>query len=219
MRSSLLIRNYTTDSKGNSIAVMLKSGNDAVIPGTSLKGVLRHRAACILEMLGKNADCLESLMGTAGAEASAGENEGRQKSRLRVDEIYIPLCEDVIVETKHMRNRIDRFTGGTIDSALFTTKPIWQKNNKVAVLTMRFEILDASPEEAGLALFLLKDLWQGKLPLGGEIGAGRGILKGLQAEIHYDGDTYVLSEREGKVVHGDKAKLESYGAAFCQRGV
>lgn len=218
LRSSLLIRNYTADSNGKAVAVMLKSGKDAVIPGTSLKGVLRHRAAYIMEMSGKDMDALEALMGTADAvSSSAGESEGRRKSRLLVDEAYISLRGDALVETEHVRNRIDRFTGGTIDSALFTTKPLWQKDDKTAVITLRFEILNASQEEAGLALFLLKDLWQGKLPLGGEIGVGRGALKGLQAEIHFDGDTYRISE-QGKVVQGEKAKLESYGAAFCRKG-
>ncbi len=215
--SSLLIRNYTTDAHGKAIAVMLKSGKDAVIPGTSLKGALRHRAAYILESMGREADSLKSLMGTSEAASSDGEGEGRRKSRLRVDEIYISLQDKAVTETEHVRNRIDRFTGGTIDSALFTTKPLWQKDDKTAVIRMHFEILDASPEEAGLALFLLKDLWQGNLPLGGEIGAGRGTLKGLQAEIHYDGNHYQISE-QGKVNKGDKNLLESYGKAFCRKG-
>lgn len=219
LRSSLLVRNYTTDRKGKAIAVMLKSGKDAVIPGTSIKGVLRHRAAYILESFGKDETALDSLMGTAEAASSSdGEGEGRRKSRLRVDETYISLQGKALAETEHVRNRIDRFTGGTIDSALFATKPLWQKDGEAGTVTLRFEILEASPEEAGLALFLLKDLWQGQLPLGGEIGAGRGTLKGLRADIHYDGKSYRLSE-QGKVIQGDQAELESYGAAFCRKGV
>jgi hypothetical protein len=35
----------------------------------------------------------------------------------------------------------------------------------------------------GLVLLLLKDLWTGDLPLGGEISVGRGRLKGKQATL------------------------------------
>ena len=41
-----------------------------------------------------------------------------------------------------------------------------------------------SDAELGLLLLLLKDLWTGDLPIGGELGIGRGKLKGINATLH-----------------------------------
>jgi len=42
----------------------------------------------------------------------------------------------------------------------------------------------------GLLLLLLRDLWTGDLPLGGESSVGRGRLKGRSATLAYDGKTW-----------------------------
>lgn len=208
LRSSLLVRAKGEDATGKAIAVMQKSGRDAVIPGSSLKGVLRHQAVRILEKLGRNADALDDLMGTSGEDAAGV----RKKSRMIVDETYIRLDKNVF-EKEHTRNRIDRFTGGTIDSALFTTRPIWQKG-KAPTVHVHFQIQKASKAEAGLALFLLRDLWQGRTALGGEAGAGRGTLLGHTATICYGGNVYHIGEN-GRITDG-KAELEACAAAFVQ---
>lgn len=207
LRSSLLVRAKGEDADGKTIAVMQKSGRDAVIPGSSMKGVLRHQAMRILEKLGRNADTLDALMGSSGEDATC-----KQKSRMTVDETYIRLDKNVF-EKEHTRNRIDRFTGGTIDSALFTTRPIWQKGNAPTV-HVHFQIQKASKAEAGLALFLLRDLWQGRIALGGEVGSGRGTLAGHAATIRYGGVAYHIGEN-GRITDG-KAELEAYAAAFVQ---
>lgn len=76
-----------------------------------------------------------------------------------------------------------------------------------------FHIQDATESEAGLALFLLKDLWQGELTLGGEAGVGRGKLRGIKAVISYAGQKYTI-EKDGKVTQGSKEKLEKYAQSF-----
>ena len=218
LKSSLLIRDYGLDAKGKSISVMLKSGKDAVIPGTTLKGVLRHRAEYILESTGRDVSRLDGLMGTSESVTGKADTEGRVKSRLLAEETYIDLSNKQIVEKEHTKNRIDRFTGGTIDSALFTTKPLWQKDKKKPTLKIKFSIEKATEEEAGLALFLLKDLWQGKISFGGEAGSGRGTLQGITAEIGYQGEKWKLSEN-GKIERGNRQLLERYAKAFCEKGV
>ena len=214
LRSSLLVRSYGTDAKGKSIAVMLKSGKDAVIPGTSLKGVLRHQAAAMTEELGIAPEFLDALMGTAERKDASNdaETEGRVKSRFLVDETYITLDKHVI-EKEHTRNRIDRFTGGTVDSALFTTRPIWQKDKDAATVHLHFQVQKADEKEAGLALFLLKDLSQGRIAIGGEPGSGRGTLRGLGAVIQYAGQTFRL-DADGKVTEGSVDDLNRYAHAL-----
>lgn len=208
LRSSLIVRDYTVNEEtadGKTIhAVQKKSGEDFVIPGTSLKGVLRHQAARILRFLGKSDLLLKHLMGYAE------DDLHKRKSRFLVQEAYFKTG---VIAKEQSRNRIDRFTGGTIDTALFTTKPVWQQKKGEKTLHLHYEIQHCAPWEAGLALFLLRDLWQGDVAIGGEKSIGRGTLQGIEAKISYKEQEYILGTN-GKVVQGDANHLEAYARAL-----
>ncbi len=182
----------------------LKSREDFVLPGTSLKGILRHRAEYILSRLGLDEAALENLMG-------ASSSDKKIKSRFIVAESYI--ASENFAEVEHKRTKIDRFTGGTLQGTLFTTTPAYQKNFDAPTLKLQFEIRDADDSEAGLAIFLLRDLWLGRVAVGGEKSIGRGTLNGLSATINFRGKTYTLGAN-GKVLGGDKTELESFAAAL-----
>ncbi|MBR2733583.1 MAG: CRISPR-associated protein, partial [Selenomonadaceae bacterium] len=182
----------------------LKSRADFVLPGTSLKGILRHRAEYILSRLGLDVAALENLMG-------ASSSDKKIKSRFIVAESYI--ASENFAEVEHKRTKIDRFTGGTLQGTLFTTTPAYQKNFDAPTLKLQFEIRDADDSEAGLAIFLLRDLWLGCVAVGGEKSIGRGTLNGLSATINFRGKTYTLGAN-GKVLGGDKTELESFAAAL-----
>lgn len=206
IKSSLLIRDasrlndYTISKNSGTLAgVPMKSGNDYVIPGTGIKGALRGKAFKILTAFPKTTDSkarlfLENLMGWAKRENkdSSVANEGR-KSRLYIDEIYFSEDEN-IHEMKQSRNRIDRFTGATVDSALFSEFAVWQKNKEVPTLTLRLKIREALHAEAGLLLLLLRELWNGNLPLGGEKSIGRGVLQGFSADVCYEGRHFRMEQ-------------------------
>lgn len=218
--SSFIVRNYDVDAedkKNNISAVSLKSLENFVIPGTSLKGILRHRAEYIFSRLGIDAQKLNQLMGSA--------DEEKIKSRFIVSESYVENKN--VVEFSHARNKIDRFTGSTLLGALFTTKPVYQKN-PVPTLHVHFEILNAKDFEAGLAIFLLRDLWLGNVAVGGEKCIGRGTLQGISAEINFKGTTYKLNENgkvitykldeNGKVIQGDTSSLSTFAASVQKWG-
>ena len=174
-----------------------------IIPGTSLKGVLRHRAAYILYALGKEQTQAEAfidrLMGTTAA-------RGRF------------IVEETVVDAKmHMqtRSRIDRFTGGTIPSALFSTAPVWREKDGGRSVTLRFGVRQANEQEAGLCVLLLKDLWLGRAAIGGEKSIGRGTLEGLHAVIRYHGRCYELTQ--GQSFAADTVQtLQGYVTALCE---
>lgn len=105
------------------------------------------------------------------------------KSRVIVEETEIE--KPIAAELQH-RIKIDRFTGGTIKTALFDSMPLWSNGNDKAV-EIKMTINDYQEWEAGLLLLILKDLWNEDLPIGGEKNVGRGILKGWKAEIRWDG--------------------------------
>ena len=210
LQSSMIIRDYAVDiSEGESkiSAVQMKSGNDFVIPGTSIKGVLKTGAHNILRNLDYDeetiTDFLALLMGK-----ETNTNIAGQKSRLIVDEVYIN--SRAITSKNHSRNRIDRFTGGTIEGALFIEKPIWQTNKNEATISLNIRVQNCQHDEAGLMLLLMKDLWLGNLSIGGNKAIGRGVLKGIHCQINYLDDVFVIDDTDGFKISGDVDKLESY---------
>ena len=230
LNGSLLIRQIPNEAVGEMqlVSEQMKGKNSEgkpcfVIPGTSVKGVLRHQAEKILRYFDEERaeGKLNSLMGSPA----------EQKSRFIVEEVYID--KELVRQEFQTRNKIDRFTGGTISGHLFTEKPIWQispwqdngegkpwRREKVpAVLEIRYHIKDCAPWEAGLALFLLRDLSLGRIALGGGKAVGRGTLTGCSANIYFDNMTWML-DGNGKV-QGDRAeelaeKLHEYGLAMME---
>ena len=187
--SSFIVRDYDTREKigGNPVnAVSLKSRNDFVVPGTSLKGIIRHRAEYILSKFGVDAAALENLMG-------ASDKIKKIKSRFIVSESYVA---DHIKAIAHTRTRIDRITGGVLQGTLFTTMPVWQATNQPSI-HIHFEI-----HNIGLAIALLRDLWLGRVAIGGEKAVGRGTLKGISARIVFNDRIYEL-DGDGKIIDGD----------------
>jgi len=208
LEGSLIVREEADDEEADAnqeeirlTAIQLKSGSDYVIPGTTIKGIWRRQAARILGKLGRDSGCLDFLMGCAA-------EDKKQKSRLYTEEVYFRAG---VKEAPQPRNRIDRFTGGGIEGALFKNRPVWQEKDGAPVLHMRLLVKDCKEWEAGLLLFILKDVWTGSVAFGGEKSVGRGRLRGVKAEIQYQGETYRLfADGDGVNVDGDKEKLESY---------
>lgn len=196
----------------NIVAVQLKSCDDYVIPGTSWKGVLRHQAyKILLALTHNNVAKVEELQNDSFGFARNGADGvqiGGKKSRLEVEETYIK--KSALLPKKHSRNRIDRFTGSTVDTALFTDEPVWQQENGQAPIKLRACMKNCTEAEAGLMLLLLKDLWLGNINVGSGKGSGRGVLRGSHCEISYQGNDYVLDDKAGFSLQGAKDVLEGY---------
>lgn len=214
LKSTMIIRDYDAgileDSTDKILAVQMKSGSDFVIPGTSIKGVLKSRAYNILMQLKDNDinkvnNFLDSFMGRD----KNGNNDLGERSKIYVDEVYMKPSQMKLM--KQTRNRIDRFTGGTIESNLFTDEPIYQVEEKMPTVSMKIRIKDCKNEQqAGLMLLLLKDLWLGNLAIGGNKAIGRGILQGKKCIINYKKNNFVIEDNGKFTITGDKNILESY---------
>lgn len=205
LKTSLLVRDGDVGGDDDVHAVQLKSGDDFLIPGTTVKGVLRHQAMYILRRLGKSEQTIRDLMGYA-------DKESQKKSRFITAETYF---RDGAVEAKQTRNAIDRFTGSTIESKLFAEKPVWPVKKHAPVLRIAFAIEHCSDWEAGLALLLLKDLWNGRTAVGGGAAVGRGYLQGLSAQISFKGQQWKMLPG-GRVEGASAGELNRFVTAFVQ---
>jgi CRISPR/Cas system CSM-associated protein Csm3 (group 7 of RAMP superfamily) len=83
----------------------------------------------------------------------------------------------------HGRVKIDRFTGGAYPQALFFQQPVFGGSG--SEITIHLALRQPQAAEIGLLLLVLKDLWTGDLPLGGESSVGRGRLQGRRATLTY----------------------------------
>lgn len=212
LQGALLIRNFDVDDakqEGDATlsAVQLKSGEDYVIPGTSWKGVLRSRAyKILLQFTGYDEAVARKYLNEIFGFANDKDKSGK-RSKLSVEETYI--SPHTLTAMRQTRNRIDRFTGSTIDSALFCEEPVWQRERGEQTITLKLCLKKCTQAEAGLLLLLLKDLWLGNMNIGSGKGIGRGALRGRSCAINYAGKAYSLSEEHGFTIQGDKNELEA----------
>ncbi len=188
IKSSLIVRSYSSDPE-SSDAVHIKSGEKNVLPGTSIKGAIRARGLKILKTLG----CTDAEDMINGLFGFAEDKDNKKKSRVIVEETEI---KNVEAELQH-RIKIDRFTGGTIKTALFDSMPLWGNGNDKAVKIM-MTINNYESWDAGLLLLILKDLWTEDLPIGGEKNVGRGILKGWRAKVRWDKQEVTIEEKDNE---------------------
>lgn len=194
-----------------------------IVSGTSLAGVLRSRAVRICNVLKLNGEAkADSIFGNRKSDKAVEKDTKWTASRLWVEESEITgAIADDLVQTRVM---IDRFTGGAHPGALFSEQPVFPTGkNKVKVdLHLQLQTNEGGSDytgDIGLLFLLLKDLWAGDLPIGGESSVGRGYLKGHTATLTYGSDTWVFSRSEESpfVITGDLKKLNGFLEAL-ERG-
>lgn len=219
---SLIIRSGNGDvNAADSVSLRSKRGKRdvAVVSGSSIAGALRARAARIANTLQPNKlennwAFVEGIFGvryTKRDEKSGGKDKRPLKaSRLIVHEAEIKnAVEPEMVQT---RVKIDRFTGGAYPTGLFSEQPVFSSG--LTEIEFHLELLNPKEEEMGLLLLLLKDLWTGDLPLGGESSVGRGRLKGKSATLCFGKEIWKLDAAEDLIITGDAQRLEHFVNKF-----
>lgn len=213
---SLLIRSGFGDPDAPDSVQLRSQRNNQYVPvlsGTSLAGALRARALRIANTLGKNGhEIADRIFGNRRYEGD--QQKGLTASRLWVEETVVQNAVDLV----HTRVKIDRFTGGSYPAALFSERPVFGRLNEETTVKIQLKLDAPTEAEIGLLSLLLKDLWTGDLPIGGESSVGRGRLKGKQAVMSYDGSSWRFTQgQEGALqVEGDKARLEEFVRTFME---
>lgn len=183
VKHTLLIRQYADTMSEAADCRQLKSGDIAVIPGSSWMGAIRARIAKIIWRMYPEKDFLDCQK---ALEPFFGSwNEGEKKTLL-ASKVEV---EESLVHKFHLlpitRNSIDRFTGGTISGALYTAEVAVHGDTELKLHWAFTE--EESDAICGLLLWAIKDLQTGLLAVGGETAVGRGIFKGDIARVKLDG--------------------------------
>ena len=171
----------------------------AVIPGSALKGAIRHRTLYHYQRLTgtfvdapdeekrqKTERAMEALFGYAddkNKEIDRGkEGHDKRAGRLLIDDLHLPL--DRFQPVRMMHNGVDRFTGGVRRHVLYSEELLMggELEFDVTLLPPLFGE-EADPLEGdkwiGQALMAtLQDLADGLLSLGGGAARGHGFFEG-----------------------------------------
>lgn len=209
LASGLLIRSASGKPKSADVVHLRSARPDMedvpVISGTSLAGALRARALRIAAAAGQPdpEGFVNALFGPRSndpnqkafrgpdrpGDGTPQEGARPEASRFWVQESVVSLpSETEDPELIQDRVKINRFTGGAYETGLFNAQPLFPiaaAGGKETQVRLVFQLEKPEEAEIGLALLLLKDLWTGDLPLGGETGIGRGRLRGLRARLTY----------------------------------
>ena len=163
-------------------------GNRRVlIPGSSVKGAIAHRTAYHYNKIKKRFAGKQDPEEITGSKNEAvaeifGKADGDNFTRghLLIDDVLKGQAQ----AKTFFHNKIDQFTGGTMDGALFQEKVIYGKGNEYT-LDIYVEDSALNDEDVKDAFEQsLRDICKGLLPLGGITNRGNGIFTGTVTKNH-----------------------------------
>lgn len=202
--SPLMVKSGRDGAEADMMPLMsgVEGGIAPVIPGTSLKGILRSQARKILDTLfnskepgEKGKERWDILSRLFGSQERAG--------RLMLDDVYClpqePISDeawlDEDLETlNHVTERrqyvaIDRFTGGASDGALYSARPV-RRDAKWGIIHLAVDFPEDEPQEEilrelALVKLLVRDMRDGFIPIG--FGSRRGLGEIAVDSVDYGG--------------------------------
>lgn len=163
--STLLIGSPGSDATSPDKVHLTEAGK-AILSGTSIAGAIRaqlDRILCTIQPSSAD-DRLSSLCGSPSEPRT-----GQAASRLRVSETTVNNARSY----QQHRIKVDRFTGGTIDTALFDEQPLVGGE-----CTFTITVRNPACHEEALVVLLIRDLFDGLFTFGGGASVGRGRVTG-----------------------------------------
>lgn len=194
VNAAILSENLKKDLEEKDVpdSMNIADGNGKfIIPGSSVKGVLRSRVKMIADKLGLSADITEK---------SFGSKEVR--SRIRVEDTIIDKPEALLSR----RTRINKWTGSVMNRALFSEAVVG--GNATVELSVQSgadggKWTDADARRlSGLIIYAIRDLGLGLSGLGSTNSVGRGIIDLDSITLKVPGGREETIKREDKLSDG-----------------
>ncbi len=175
-RQPFLIAGNTEEQAGSREKFFMKNKDgELLIPGSSLKGVLKGQCVKIAAFKQINPKLIRCMFGEGGSQGSRG-------NIFVSDGVFSEKC---ICSPVYHGIRLNKFTGGSWLGGKYASHPVRSSFMiRIQIQSLREPERSAA---AGLLLFALRDLLQERVTLGGEFGQGFGRMQG---------DTIVVTDRE-----------------------
>jgi len=175
-------------------AHFVEAAQSILIPATSVKGAIAHRTAyhynklkgCFAnkeanfdEITGKNNNAVFALFGSEGEKNAQGKTQNKRKG-IAIFSDVLQVKKTTTREKVFNHVAIDRFTGGTIDGALFNGEYLYAKDEKITLEIFVDESKITKDKDDVIKAFelALADVKKGLLPLGGGVTKGNGTFSG-----------------------------------------
>lgn len=126
--------------------------------------------------VGENNLAVRELFGFA-KDSDDSRNSDGLRGRVIIDDIYLPY--DKRQEKVFNHTKIDRFTGGTIDGALFQEKAVRYQNPVTIDIWVDKKAFEEDADVKKAFEDTLNDIKSGNLQLGGNSGKGHGVFKAV----------------------------------------
>lgn len=165
--------------------IQMTNGRDYIIPGTSLKGLIRGQMQAIAHMWELDPSLLEHAYGRAAV--VEGENGVAGKLIFHETTLVNPMKR-----ITH-RIRLDRFTGGVMNRNLVAQESV------AGSVTMKITVPADNEIVCALLLYALRDLALGCLTVGSGYATGRGRIQVKTIEIQAGEQSAVLHCRENEI--------------------
>lgn len=180
-----------------------------VLPGSSLRGVLRARAERILRTLVGQ----ETLPQAHAALIDHIFGATSRKGRLTVDTFELA---GPVERPRFEMIAIDRFTGGGADGRKFATEPLWRP---AFAGRLALDLDGVSPAAIGLLVLVFRDLAEGDISIGSGAAKGYGACRidatRTRWQVHPPNPTHPLAELLAKL----EGALAGDGGAVRQGAV
>ncbi len=177
------------------------ASGDYIIPGTSLKGVIRSQGERILHFFNK-----EELI---------GEIFGTSDNEHKISKFTIWDCEiQNVKKSIYSKIKLNRFTGGVSMGQKKEEEPVIGKVNIKGILKLKNESYDK--EAIALIALIFRDIAKGELSLGSGNSVGRGRVEGRKLKIFMGEEVLFNWDIENNKV--EKDSLGEYIEALRKRG-
>lgn len=183
----------TWDSNGH--AEWADSSKSFIIPASSVKGAVSHRTAFYYNALNdvtiesitedyahiateKTNKAVKTLFGSAGEKIN-GTLDNKRRGLVLFSDIVKEKNEGT--RTKVLNHvKIDRFTGGAIEGALFAEESLYAKDESIIMemIVTKDDLINEDPKILQAFEMALADICKGLLPLGGGVNKGNGCFTG-----------------------------------------
>ena len=182
LRTPLLIKGYSSlNSKDIESEQMVNAAGKFIIPGSSLKGVIRNEVTNILTYFNKK-EYIEEIFGANEVDIKKKDVE-KKISRVTAYDCIINNSTTIT----YNKIKVDRFTGGVRKGALTNDKPVKGDVTLKAKYKLFYNDSSENPalnKSAVAAIALVfRDICIGNVPLGGGNSIGRGRIEGKELTI------------------------------------